>query len=502
MGKKALWCGAAVDIGASGGKVFLGHFDGEFLIQQEVHRFRNEPVRVLGTLYWDILNLYRELSQGLHAVVRRIKEDGFLLSSLGIDSWAVDFGLLDKSGALVGNPVHYRDGRTAGVMERVMGRLGAKTFFEMTGIQFLPFNTVYQLVAMLESQDPHIGYAETLLLIPDLLAYFLTGERGTEFTNATTTQLLNVHTRNWNTEVMERLGIPERIFSPIHAPGQSILPLRSDVANEMGVGDARLVSVATHDTASAVVAVPSRCQHFAYISSGTWSLMGTEVDHPILTEESLRQGFTNEGGFDGRYRLLKNIMGLWLLQELQREWEAQGQFQSWQTLMQKAASAPALTYFIDPDDPRFLSPGAMTVRIAEFCRETNQNAPISIGEFVRTVLESLALKYRWTLQRLEGLLNHSVDVLHIVGGGSQNVLLCQWTANACHRLVVTGPMEASAVGNLLVQLMTAGEVRGITEARELTGRSFPLQEYQPVNPQTWDEAYTRFQVFIRERFTV
>ncbi len=474
----------------------MGQFNGESLILREVYRFGNEPVIVLGTLHWDILRLYRDLVQGLRKVARQAQDEGLLFASLGIDSWAVDYGLLDSSGSLLGNPVHYRDRRTAGVMERITRSLGAKALFERTGIQFLSFNTLYQLVAMQESKNPQLEHAETLLMIPDLLGYFLTGERSSEFTNSTTTQLINVHTGEWDWAILKRLSVPERIFTPIHAPGQRVMPIRGDVANELGTAETRLISVASHDTASAVAAVPSLSRHFAYISSGTWSLLGTEVDHPLLTEETFSQGFTNEGGVGGRYRLLKNIMGLWLLQELQREWQDQGQLFSWQTLIDQAAASPDFFCLIDPDDSRFLSPGAMTVRIQQFCRETRQPVPESIGEYVRAVLESLALKYRWVLEHLERLLGYSVEGIHVVGGGSQNVLLCQWTADACQRPVFAGPVEASATGNLLVQLAASGEVNGIEQARELVRRSFPVRKYESKDAQKWDVAYHRFKKII------
>jgi len=482
----ASWTALAADLGASSGKVIAASFDGSTLSVSDVHRFENEPVEALGSLHWDILRLFHEIKTG----VRKGCQSHANVSSIGIDTWAVDFGLLDKSGRLLGNPYHYRDKRNDGVMDGVISKLTRKTIFEHCGLQFLPFNTIYQLAGMQQRNDELLERAQTLLLIPDLLGYFFTGQKGAEFTNATTTGLLEPGA-GWSEFLLEKLNLPARIFPPIVQPG-TISALLPNVAQELGTGGAKFVSVGTHDTASAVAATPASSEPFAYVSCGTWSLLGTEVKTPIVNDKALALNFTNEGGVCGTYRLLKNIMGLWLLQELKREWERAGKNLSWAQITAMSAQAPAFTAIIDPDDPLFMAPGDMSPRVRAYCRETNQKVPEGDGALARCITESLALKYRWVLERMEELTGSKVPQLHMVGGGIQNELLCQWAADACGRPVLAGPVEATALGNIAMQMIAAKEVGSLKEAREIIGASLGVKRYEPNGGVAWNDAHGKF----------
>jgi rhamnulokinase len=465
---------AAVDLGASSGRVMLAQVGEDRLTLHETHRFANRPVRVAGTLHWDILGLYREILDGLRAV------EG--ADSIGIDSWAVDYGLLDASGALIGNPVHYRDGRTDGVMERVVGEVGADTLYEVGGLQFLPFNTVYQLLA---SAPP--PQAQTLLMIPDLLAYWLTGQAGAEVTNASTTGLYDVRAGEWAYPLINRLGLPRGLFPPLRLPGAAAGTLRAEVAAETGLPSSLPVTaVGSHDTASAVFAVPASDDRFGYVSCGTWSLAGVELTAPVLTAESRSAGFTNEVGVDGTIRYLRNIMGLWLLQESLRTWRAEA---SLPALLAAAADAPPFAALVDPGDQEFLPPGDMPARIAAHCERTGQRPPADRAATVRCILESLALGHRAAIREAARLSGRTVDVVHIVGGGARNALLCRLTADACGLPVVAGPVEATAIGNALVQ----ARAHGFTgDPRELVRRTQDLTVYQPSgNDADWDRAAER-----------
>ncbi|MBO0789238.1 MAG: rhamnulokinase, partial [Actinobacteria bacterium] len=432
----------------------------------EVHRFPNPPVTVSGTLHWDILRLFAEISNGLAAASRR-----FDLASIGIDSWGVDYGLLDSSGALLGNPVHYRDRRTDGAAERVLRQVPASELYAVTGIQQLPFNTIYQLAAA--AGTPQLAAARTLLLIPDLLAYWLTGEAGAEVTNASTTGLYDVTARDWARPLMRRIGITPGLFPPLRQPGEVIGALLPEVARDLGLagpGRSRtapvpVTAVGSHDTASAVAAVPAAGPGFAYISCGTWSLVGTELDRPVLTEASRAANFTNETGVDGTIRYLRNVMGLWLLQESQRSWAeadaaAGAASPGLDALLAEAGRLPPRRFLVDPDDPAFLPPGDIPARIAAACRERGRPAPGSRAETVRCILDSLALAHARAVTELQDLSDQQVSVVHMVGGGSRNELLCQLTADACGLPVVAGPAEATAIGNILVQARSAGAAPG------------------------------------------
>jgi sugar (pentulose or hexulose) kinase len=467
---------AAVDLGASGGRVMAGRVSDAGVALHEVHRFGNEPVTAGGTLYWDILGLLASVRHGLELAARQ-----FPLASAGIDSWGVDYGLLDDTGALLGNPVHYRDARTDGI------RIGvpAEELYAVTGIQHLPFNTIYQLAA-----TPMLRHARTMLLIPDLLAYWLTGEAGAEITNASTTSLFDVRAQAWAIGLIRQAGLPPRIFPPLRRPGDVIGP----IMGPNGVGsELPLIAVGSHDTASAVAGVPAGGPNFAYISSGTWSLAGVELDAPVLTEASRAANFTNETGVDGTVRYLRNVMGLWLLQESLRGWALSAPGASLESLLGEAARLPPLRFVVDPDDPVFLPPGDMPGRIAAWLAARGEAAPAGPAETVRCILDSLALAYRRAISQAQALSGRHADVVHIVGGGSRNALLCQLTADATGLPVVAGPAEATCFGNVLVQARALGAAPGdLAGMRALIRSAEPLRAFSPAGSAAdWAAAETR-----------
>ena len=467
---------AAVDLGASSGRVMAGRVGPGVLELAEVRRFPNRPVRVNGTLHWDVLGLYGNVLDGLRAAPSG-------LASVGVDSWAVDYGLLDENGALLGNPVHYRDARTDGVMDRVRAEVGDDLLYRASGLQFLPFNTVYQLVA-----DRGLARARTLLLVPDLLAYWLTGEIGAERTNASTTGLLDVRTGAWSRELLTRLDLPAGILPPLRDPGTPIGPLRADVAAETGHAGLRVTAVGSHDTASAVAAVPATTGRFAYISCGTWSLVGVELDAPVLTGASREANFTNEGGVDGTVRYLRNVMGLWLLQECLRAWGDPDLGE----LLAKAEHVPGLRSLVDAGDPEFLPPGGMPDRIAAHCRRRGLPEPDGRAATVRCILDSLALAHRAAVRQAAALSGTDVDVVHLVGGGSRGDLLCRLTADACGLPVVAGPVEATALGNVLTQARAHGVAGDLAESRALVAATQPLRRFTPSGDGArWDDAAAR-----------
>lgn len=487
----------AIDLGAESGRAIRGYIQQSRLVMEEIHRFPNDPVQVGDHLHWDILRLYHELKTS----ILKAEQSG-RITSLGIDSWAVDFGLLSRGGELLGNPYHYRDRLSDGIMEEVLALVPKQDIFRGSGIQFLPFNTIYQLYALQKSDSPYLAQADALLMIPDLLRYFLTGEKQSEFTNATTTQLFHPTERRWNVELAKRLNIPERLFQPVVEPGTVIGPIRQSVKDELSLAEAfPVIAVAEHDTGSAVAAVPALEQDFAYLSCGTWSLMGTETNEPVLSDLALELNFTNEGGVAGTYRLLKNIMGLWLLQRCKRKWDLSGEATTYPQLVAEAENAPAFQSLVDPDASVFLNPPDMPEAIARFCRESGQPVPETRGEFVRCVLESLALKYRYVLERTEQLSGKRFPGLHMVGGGIQNTLLCRFTASAIGRPVWAGPVEASSIGNVAMQLIALGELAGVSEARQLIRDSFNIAVYEPADTEIWDEAYIKFSKLVDRNVT-
>lgn len=477
------------DIGASSGRAMLGRFDGERLEMQEVHRFLNEPVELAGRFCWDVPRLFFEMKQALNKVSRKDVQ----VDAIGIDTWGVDFGLIDKNGHLLGLPVHYRDARTDGVMDKAFEIMPKEELFHHTGVGFTQYNTLYQLYAMKLEGDPTLEAADKLLLMPDLLAYLLTGKMGTEYTIATTTQLINPFTRDWDFELIDRFGLPRRIFTPIQPTGSVRGTLLAQIARECGVAEIPVIAATSHDTASAVAAIPVADPDFAYISSGTWSLLGAEIRTPLCEPGVMNANYTNEGGIDGAIRLLKNIMGLWIIQECKREWDRRADAVSFSRIVEMAETAEPFIAFIDVDDPCFLAPNDMPARIQEYCRKTNQRVPASRGEIARVVYESLALKYRWAIERLEqDMLKKSVKVLHIVGGGSKNEMLNQFTADAIHRPVIAGPDEGTVIGNLLVQAMGVGAVKNVGELRCVVENSFPTKRFYPEDVAAWDAAYAKY----------
>ena len=480
----------AVDLGASSGRLVLGRWDGTRFTLQDVHRFPNGPVNVLGHLYTDVLRLWEEVKIGLTRLSSQLAAP---LVSIGVDTWGVDYGLLGSAGRLLGNPYHYRDARTNGVMERAFARVPRRQIFAETGIQFLQLNTLFQLYSMVLTDDPQLKMADTLLMLPDLFHYWLTGNKTAEYTIASTSHMLHARERRWATGLLQALGIPTRILPPIVPPGTILGHLRSEVMEETGLqGPVSVVAVASHDTASAVAAIPDLDADSVYISSGTWSLMGVETPQPIITEEALTLNFTNEGGVGNTIRFLKNIAGLWLLQECQRQWQREGQTYTWEDLLKLAEQAQPFLSLLDPDAPDFLSPGNMPAIIRAYCQRTGQPQPESVGAVVRCCLESLALKYRLVLESLERLVGRRLGTIRVVGGGSQNYLLCQFTADACERPVVAGPVEATALGNIMIQAIATGRLPDVATGRQAVAASMPRRHFEPRASAAWQDAMARF----------
>jgi rhamnulokinase len=490
----------AIDLGASSGRVMLGQLVGTAPEQRielrELHRFPNVPVQVMGHIHWDVLRLWHEIQTGL---ARYAAEYDAPLAGIGIDTWAVDFALLDANGQLLGNPYHYRDGRTEGIPEHVDTRIAPRELYAITGIQRLPINTLYQLVSMRRSGDVHLDIANTMLLIPDLFHYWMTGRKVAEYTNATTTQLFDASNSRWAVEIVRELDLPESILPPVVEPGTVLGELLPEVRERAGFkGPVPVIATATHDTASAVAAIPALDDRSVYISSGTWSLVGIEAREPMLTERARVLNFTNEGGVGGvlgerSIRFLSNVGGLWLLQECQRRWEREGQSYGWNELVALAEAASPLRSIVDPDARDFLNPPDMQVAIETYCRRTGQPEPQGVGDVVRACLESLALKYRWVLMCLEELAGHRLDTIRIVGGGSRNQLLCQLTADACDRPVVAGPVEATALGNVMVQSIATGHLQDIAVGRRAVAASIEQTIYRPHPSTGWHDAFARLE---------
>lgn len=484
----------AVDMGASSGRAVLGLFDGQRLRLEEVYRFENGPVDVLGRLHWDLLGQWSHVRQGLRAAGSRCGND---VASVGVDTWGVDFGLLGRGDELLGNPYHYRDSRTNDMMEKAFGIVSREEVFRHTGLQFMQFNTLYQLLAMKISGSPLLDVAETLLMMPDLFHWMMTGVKCNEMTDASTSQCYDPVKGDWAGELIEQFSLPTRILGRIAQPGTTLGPLRASLAAETGLGAARVVLPGSHDTASAVMAVPAagssgQRPDWCYVSLGTWALLGIESPRPVVSDAVLNLNFTNEGGVGGTTRLLKNITGLWLVQECRRVWNLSGENLDWEALNGLSAAATPLRSFINPDAADFLAPGDMPEAIRAFCRRTGQPVPEDKGAVLRCALESIAMKFRHVLEMCEQLNGGRLETIHIVGGGTKNRQICQAAADACGRRVLTGPVEATATGNVMMQAVAAGDVVSIAEAREVIRRSFPLDEYLPQNTAAWDEAYQRF----------
>ncbi len=478
----------AIDLGAESGRVILGTLAGDRLSLTEVRRFANIPVRLPDGLHWDVLRIWSEIKSGLSAA---LAGNGKQIDSIGLDTWGVDFALLDQQGDLLANPFHYRDSRTDGMYTQAFQRMPREQIFEHTGIQFMEVNTLYQLLAMVVHKSPLLEVARTFLTLPDLFNYWLTGKMTSEFTEATTTQCFDPRKRDWSRPLLGAMGIPEQLFRPTIEPGTLIDNLAPALANEVGAGRIPVVAPACHDTGSAVAAIPAEGKNFAWISSGTWSILGIEADQPVVNDQTLKYNFTNEGGVFGKWRLSKNVMGLWILQECRRTWARHGEELSYDEITRMAAQAKPFQFVIDPDFGGFLHPEDMPEQIRQYCRNTGQAVPQEKGELIRSVLESIALKYRWVLERLEEITATRFERLHIIGGGTQNRLLNQFTADATQRTCLTGPVEATALGNVLMQGIALGQIDSLEHARNLVRASFPPALYQPGEPQEWDRVYVR-----------
>lgn len=484
----------AVDLGASSGRVLAGMFDGRRLRLEELHRFENGAVPAGGSLYWDYLGLWNQICQGLRMAGAKY---GPAVKSVGVDTWGVDFALLARDDVPLGNPHSYRDRRTQGMMAKAMAVVPREEIFAQTGLQFMEFNTLYQLLAMRAANSPLLEAAHSLLMIPDFFHWLMTGVKANEFTDATTTQFYNPNRHGWATELLNRLDLPTHILGQIVPPGTRLGPLIPQVASDTGLAGVDVVLPGTHDTASAVMAVPAASRpgerpDWCYISSGTWSLMGVESPQAITSRRCRELNFTNEGGVGGTIRVLKNITGLWLVQECKRTWAQAGKQYVWEGLNKLSAAAQPLASLVNPDDSAFQAPGDMPESIRTFCRRAGQRVPVDDGAVIRCALDSLALKCRQVLGWLEELVGGRLDRIHIVGGGTQNKQLCQATADACRRVVIAGPIEATAIGNLMQQALAAGAVGSIAEAREVIRESFPVETYEPRNAEHWDAAYERF----------
>jgi len=479
----------AVDLGAGSGRVLAGRFDGRTIELDEVHRFDNTPVSLPGGSHWNLTALFQHILDGLKIAGERY---GDSLVSLGIDTWGVDYTLLDKNGDILGLPYQYRDKRTDGMMDAVFKRVPRRAVYEATGIQFMFFNTIYQLMAEREHGNPALYIAEDLLFTPDLLGYWLTGEKVRERSIASTSQLYNPRTRDWDYGLIEKLGLPKRLFKRIADPGDKLGSLRDSIRNAIGLDALDVVIVAGHDTASAVAAVPSTSATPAYLSSGTWSLMGLELPEPVITDQSYEDAFTNEIGVNQTVRFLKNICGLWLIQESKRTWAEQGEDIAYRDMAGLAAAEAPFRSLIDPDDPCFVEAGGMPERIRAYCRDTGQPVPESPGQIIRCIYESLALRYAGVWERLTKYAGETPDTLHIVGGGCQDALLNQFAANALGIPVAAGPVEATGLGNLLVQMMSDGAIRSLEEGRGIIAESHPVTRYEPKDTEAWNEAKPRF----------
>lgn len=485
MAKKLL----AFDLGAESGRAIVASFDGKRLDLDVVHRFRNGPVRVLDQLYWDVLRLFEEMKEGCRLAVGKHG----MPASVGVDTWGVDFALLGRGDVLLGNPRHYRDPHTEGILEETFRRVPKETIFRQTGIQFMRINSLFQLLALQRAGSPLLEAAQSLLFMPDLFHFWFSGAKANEYTDASTSQFLDPVARTWAVSLLRELNLPTHILGRLIEPGTRLGTVRPALAQEIGFApEVPVVVPATHDTAAAVAAVPARGSNWCYLSSGTWSLMGVETPRPVIDERTLRFNFTNEGGVGGTIRLLKNIMGLWLVQECRRAWEREGHSYSYDDLVRMAEQSPPRGPVVDPDDPAFLLPEHMPGAIADYCRRTGQAEPQGVGAVVRCALESLALKYRWVLERLEELTGSRIEVIHIVGGGSQNRLLNQLTADVCNRTVLAGPVEATAAGNAVTQLIGLGELSSVADAREVVRGSWPLAAFEPKESGQWNEVYQRF----------
>lgn len=477
----------AFDFGASSGRAIIGKFENGKIELSEVHRFSNDPVSVNGTTYWDVLRLFYEIKQG---IIKAKQAGGF--DSIGIDTWGVDFGLLDEFGCLLENPIHYRDTRTVGMIEEAEKYISKREMYDITGIQFMELNTVFQLLALKEKRPHMLERTDKMLFMPDLFAYMLTGEKNTEYSIATTSQMIDLETNSWSAKLLDKLGIKKDIFAPIVKSGTKVGFLSKEICEECGVESVPVIAVCEHDTQSAISAVPCPDGEFAFISSGTWSLFGTELEKPVVNDTTYEINVTNEGGYDFSTGFLKNIIGLWLIQESRRQWAREGENYSYADLEKLALEAEPFRCFIDPDAPEFVPHGNLPERVREYCRKTNQYVPETVGEIMRCIYESLAMKYRETFDKIKECTGKDYPVIHVIGGGTKDTLLCQLTANSCGCEVKAGPIEATVLGNLAVQLISHGEIKDIKEAREIIAASENVVTYVPQDADKWSENFEKY----------
>lgn len=477
----------AFDFGASSGRAYIGSFDGEKISIEEIHRFSNDPVTVGNTMYWDVLRLFHEIKQAL------IKSKKYgSISSIGIDTWGVDFGLIRSNGALVDNPVHYRDARTAGMLEKAFGKIDKSEFYSITGNQFMEINTAFQLLALTEKDKEQLDRAETLLLMPDLFNYLLTGEKKCEISIASTTQLFDQKNKCWSEKVTDALGINKDLLPPVFPSGSVVGELTDALCEELGVDKTKVVAVCGHDTQDAVLSVPTEEEDFIFISCGTWSLFGTELSEPLMSEKAYELNVTNETGFGGKISFLKNIIGLWLIQESRRAFQKQGKDYSFADMERMAREAEGFRCFIDPDDPLFTPAGNIPRRVKEYCSKTNQYVPQTDGEVIRCIYESLAYKYRVSFEEIRSSTGKDYNSIYIVGGGVKDSFLCQMTANSCNREVISGSDQATVLGNLACQLIGDGEIPDIKSARKIMKASCNSVKYMPQDSDEWLKGYERF----------
>lgn len=478
----------AFDLGAESGRAMVGDFDGERLGLEEIHRFANSPVRVAEHLYSDVLRLWSEMQIGLQKANAQI---GTGLASVGVDTWGVDFALLDSQDRLLGNPFHYRDPHTRNALAATLKRVPREEIYAQTGNQLVEFNTLFQLVALQQAGISYLQSAHSLLMLPDLFHFWLSGRKATEFTIATTSQCFNPFEHGWATDLLQRLDLPTHIFQPVVAPGSLLGHLQPWLADQIGCGSIPVIAPASHDTGSAVAAIPVSEPNFMYISSGTWSLVGVELEQPLINADTLAANLANEGGVGGRVRLLKITPGLWLLQQCRNEWARHNLIYTYDDLIRLAVDAPPFGPLLAVNSQEFIAPGNVPERIQAYCQRTGQPIPQTEGEIVRSILESLALEYRLTLEVLESFLGLPVQVIHIIGGGSRNSLLNQLTADVTQLPVIAGPVEATVIGNLLVQAMGLGYLASLDDLRQVTQRSFETQVFEPKPNDRWEEAYER-----------
>ncbi len=480
----------AFDFGASSGRAMLFTFDGKKLEIEEMHRFSNDPVMINGSYHWDVLRLFFEIKKGISKTLNAGHKD---IEAIGIDTWGVDYGLFDENGKLLGNPHHYRDERTNGMIELADKKVGKKYIFDQTGIQFNFFNTLFQLMAAKEQKDSTLPMAKKLLFVPDIFNYFLTGVMKNEYTEASTSMMLNPHTKKWNKELLDKLEIPSDILCDIIEPGTVLGELSDDICEELGCPKIPVIAVGSHDTASAVASVPvTEDYSYAYISTGTWALMGAELDAPSVTEHSFKYDFTNEGGVCGKIRFLKNIMGLWIIQECRRQWEREGKELSFDDLENAAWGAAPFESFIDPDYHDFATPGNMPQKIRNFCEKTGQKIPQTEGEVIRCAAQSLAMKCRMVADALEDVQGKKLEAVHMLGGGIKDTMVTSFVSNATGKRVIAGPVEATSTGNAVLQLMALGKISSLTEARTIIRDSFPIKVYEPQDSEEWNAAYEQF----------